>query len=159
MGELAALDLFDAWERGELPSGSGLVVASQIRPGGEGASWELFFWTGAAKIRTCEEGLSFRAPTRRNLVTLRHASPDSAEPGPGFQLRKSRTCEGFTIARPLDLDFAFVFQAGLNLKDELEFFLERTFGYDGGLSAADATSLARATVADILAMTDRGGYA
>jgi hypothetical protein len=159
MGDLAALDLFDAWERGELPAGSGLVVASHLKPGGEGASWELFCWTGAAKIRTCEEGLSFRAPTRRNLVTLRHPSPDSTEPGSGFHLRKSRTCEGFTVSRPMDLDFAFVFQSGTSLKDELEYFLERTFGYDGGLSAAEATTLARAAVADILAMTDHRGYA
>ncbi len=59
----------------------------------------------------------------------------------------------------MDLDFAFVFQSGTSLKDELEYFLERTFGYDGGLSAAEATTLARAAVADILAMTDHRGYA
>ncbi len=168
-----AMDLFDAYEKSQLPKDHGFIVSSFFSPNSAYSRYEIVSYNNVKSIYPSGEGLTFQTDGKKLfiLVEPQNYAKKSEEPyvrssTEQIPLRfselhchtaknQTRVYYGkkavlsygaFTIMKPAGINFSFCFYYLPDMFDSMRVFFEKTFNKEAGVPLADAKKVAAAVV-------------
>lgn len=178
-----ALDLFQAYQENQLPTEGGIVVSSLLQEGSGYCRYEVVAYGVVKGLYLCEDALTFKADGNKLFVLVEPAaySKRLVEPfrrDPSFQVphrfseleilvakNQSRVMvsrepilvySAFTILKPRDVDFAFLFYNLPDTAETITVFFEKTLYEESGIPPADASQAAACVAAGMRKFTVLG---
>ena len=169
-----ALDLFQAYEKGQLDKEGGYIVSSFFDENSSYSRYEVVAYSGVKDIILTGEGLTFQTDGNKLYVLVeppnyakKFIEPVSRETGYSIPHRfkemeiyttKNQTkimvskepvisYSSFTILKPTGLDFSILFFNLPDVMESLDFFFQQTLNREAGVPKIDSKKAA-ATVID-----------
>lgn len=170
-----ALDLFDAYAKDKLPREGGFIVSSFFDPHSTYSKYELVSYDTVKAIYMTEEGITFQSEGHKLYILVEPATypkkyiepfrRDTYEQIPqrlneldvlktsnhsSIYVSKQPviTYSSFTILKPTNINFAFVFYNLPSVMETLEFFFTQTLNKEADVSKRDAKEAAKLIVAN-----------
>lgn len=170
---LKAMDLFDAYEKSQLPKDHGFIVSSFFSRNSAYTRYEVVSYNNVKSIYPSGDGLTFQTDGKKLyiLVEPQNYPKKSEEPyvrssTEQIPLRFSElNCHtaknqtriyyakqavlsygAFTILRPTGINFSFCFYMLPDIFDSMQMFFEKTFNKEAGVPLADSKKVSVAVI-------------
>jgi len=165
-----ALDLFEAYNKDQLPKDQAYIVSSFVNTGNGCTIYEVISYSAVKAIYPDGEGLTFQSSGKKMHILIEPPSyahkaiePYLREKSDMIPLRFNElelhtarnqakifiakkpieSLSSFTVARPKGLNISFVFYNNEDLHETLEKFFEKTFNKDSGVPQLDAAKASK----------------
>jgi len=173
---LKAQALFDAYNNDQLPKDGGFIVSSFFAEKSSYSIYEVVSYSGVKAIYVNEEGMTFQSDGKKIFVLVeppsyprKHIEPynrtDSEKVPHRFKELEIFTCKNqikvmvskepittygsFTIMRPTNVNFSFLFYELPDVFDSMNLFFQKTLNREAGVPQSEAR-IAAETVQKIL---------
>lgn len=165
-----ALDLFQAFQSGNLPKDGGYIVSTFFDVNSNYARYELVSYNAVKNLYVTEEGLSFQSDGKKIFVLVeppsyskKHIEPIHRDKGESIPHRFKElevytahnqikvmiskepvpSYSSFTILKPTGINFSLVFFPGEQLANTLDWFFENSLNREAHVPKADAAKAAK----------------
>ncbi len=173
MGNVKALDLFQAYNEGKLPQDGGYIVSSFFSNNSPYAIYEVVAYAGVKNISLSGEGLTFQTDGSKLYILVepsmypkKYIEPVSREYGKSIPFRFNElnihnsknqykimvpkkpiiTYSSFTILKPTGINFALCFYHQPEVFETLEFFFVQTFNRECQVPKRDSEQAAKMVI-------------
>ncbi|MBI9100840.1 MAG: hypothetical protein JEY99_00380 [Spirochaetales bacterium] len=168
-----ALDLFQAYSKGELDKEGGYIVSSFFDKHSTYSIYEIVAYAGVKNITLTSEGLTFQTDGSKLYILVepanypkKHLEPVSRDRNESIPHRfkevdiftaKNQTkimvsnkpvisYSSFTVLKPTGMDFSIIFYNLPEVYDTLQFFFEQTLNREAGIPKYDSKNAAKSIV-------------
>ncbi|WP_028973144.1 hypothetical protein [Spirochaeta cellobiosiphila] len=173
---LRAQALFDAYQNDELPKDGGYIVTSFFAEHSSYSIYEIVSYNAVKSIFVNDEGMTFQSDGKKIFILVeppsfprKHIEPynrsDHEKIPHRFNELEIFTCKNqmkimvskepivtygsFTIMRPTNINFSFVFYGLPDVFDSMNLFFQKTLNKEAGIPQIEAKQASR-TIQDIL---------
>jgi hypothetical protein len=184
---LRAMDLFDAYARGQFPQESGCIVISRFSCVNAYARYEIIAYSDVKSLCLDSDSLAIQARGRKSFILvepdsypLKSIDPDRRPAQERIPFRfgeldgfaaanrtrvyvSKKPCdsgESFVIEKPAAMDFSILFFPLPDMLDALQTFFEKSFVKEAGMPLPDAkkaSNLIADSLRDLLARNSLPG--